>query len=640
MRKIKKLLSVISVWLCIFFALVFGACGSETSPKLSLNYDNYRLEIFQSFTLEIDGNYEGKAVWSSSNAEVLSVENGVVTALKEGSAVISVKVNGTELKCNVTVKPTADVPMLVFDGIEEISALVGDSYELNAYVYYKGVKYDDLTVTYEVEDTQIATVNGKVFEMKKVGETTVYVSADWRSYKDSAYLKTSLPLKVNEDVLAKIDQKEANVYTVENDFVKFGTTYPKSTQLSAVVLKNGVPAPADKIVWNSSNEEIATINAQGVVTAVSNGTAFVTVSYVDGESVCTSNPIVVTVSKPVVDGTRFKPVLIDCFTGNDLIPSANEKVTHDFSALIDEGFAVTGIKNVATGEEIEYNSQTKEFGDLAIGENVWLIENDLYDLKMNVICATKVITTAQEFIDLQKYGNVTEKKYIANYQGEQEVVAYNYSGYFVLGNDITFKASDFGADQCLQVKYTHIGYDGKHLKEIAEIGFSGTFNGLGYKLENLIVGGGGAFGNISGAGTVKNLSIVNAKFKVFAWKTTGIIASGVSGTLENMNIDVDFDQINYASHYVYSSAVAYHAHDIKMTNVYFSIRDVAEEHVTICYWVTGDNNKVKNCTVNNTSNPYIGAKEGNSQDAFSQIKGVGETDATDKDVCVDDGIWE
>lgn len=639
MRKMRKLLSVISICLCAFIGAMLGACKPSATTDCTLNYDNYRLEIFQSFTLEIDGEYDVATEWSSSNPDVLSVENGVVTALKEGSSVISVKVDGATLTCNVTVKATSDVPMLVFDGIEEISALVGDVYELDAYVYFKGQKYDDLTVTYEVADTSIATVSGNVFEMKKVGETTVYVSADWRSYKNSDYLKTSLPLKVNEDVLAKIEQKQANVYTVASDLVKFGETFSKTTQLTATVLKDGAPAPANKIVWNSSDEDIATVNAQGVVTAVSNGTALVTVSYVDGNSVCTSNPITVTVSKPVVDGTRYNPILIDCFTGNDLLASSTTKITYDFGSLISEGYAVTSIKDATTGEAVDYNPQTKEFGDVTIGENQWLIQTSVYDVKMNVICATKVIKTAQEFIDLQKYGNVHTQTYVGYYNGEVYFEANNYSGYFVLGNDITFKTSDFGADKCLQTRYTQIGINGKQFPDIAEIGFAGTFNGLGYKLENLIIGEGGAFGNISGKGTIKNLNIVNAKFKVTTWRTTGILACCISGTIDNVKIDVDFDQINYSSNKVNSGALANHAHDMKLNNVYISVRDVAAGHPTLAYWVTGDANKVNNVVINNTTNPYVGVSEGNAPEEFSKVRGVGENDDSDNDVSVDDTIW-
>ena len=639
MRKMRKLLSAISLSLCMFFSVVLGACKSNAQSSYELNYDNYRLEIFQSFTLKVEG-YDGElSDWGSSNPDVLSVENGVVTALQEGSAVISVVVEGKTLKCNVTVKPTSDVPMLVFDGIEEISALVGDEYELKTHVLYKGVKYDDFTATYVVDDSAIATANGNVFEMKSVGETTVYVSADWRSYKNSDLLKTALPLKVNEDVLAKIVQKQANVYTVASDLVKFGETYSNKTQLSAVVLKDGSPVASDKIVWNSSDENIATVNDQGVVTAVSNGTALVTVSYVDGNSVCTSNPITVTVSKPVIDGTRFNPILIDCFVGNQLIAAEDDKITYDFSSLISEGYAVTGIKDVATGEEIVYNTQTKTFGDLTIGENQWLIQNEIYDVKMNVICATKVITTAQEFIDLQKYGNVTTATYSVYYNGDHTVVAHNYSGYFVLGNDIKFTSSDFGAEKCVEMKYSGAGYNGKQFKELTQMGLSGTFNGLGYKLENLVVGMGGAFGDISSNGTVKNLNIVNAKFKVTTWKTTGIVANTLTGTLDNVKIDVDFDQISYASNKVHSGAVAYHLHDARLNDVYISVRDVSEGHTTIAYWVTGDSNKVKNVVISNTTNPYVGVKEGNAIDAFSQVRGVGETNDTDNDVSVDDGKW-
>ena len=190
MKSIKKLLGIITAALCALFVLAGcnggNASSSSVQPSdLRLNYDNYRLEIFQSVTLEIEGEYNGNPVWSSDNPDVISVKDGVVTGDAEGSAVISVQVDGVTLTCNVTVMETSDVPMLVFEGIEEISVLVGETYELNAYVLYKGEKYYDATFSCTVENTAFATVEGKTFTAVKAGTTTVYISADWRSYKDS-----------------------------------------------------------------------------------------------------------------------------------------------------------------------------------------------------------------------------------------------------------------------------------------------------------------------------------------------------------------------------------------------------------------------------------------------------------------------
>ncbi|MBE5752046.1 MAG: hypothetical protein E7357_06495 [Clostridiales bacterium] len=644
MKKLKKFLLTLTLAACVAFA--FTGCKDDepeeetpsTSQELTLNYDNYRLDIFQSVTLKLEGEYDGTPTWISDNPTVISVENGVVTALAEGSAVITVKIGDTTLTCNVTVSETSDVPMLVFDGIEEVSVMKGDTYELTPYVLYKGVKYDDAEFTYTVADTQIATVNGATLTANKVGETTLYVSANWRSFVDSDYLKTSLPLKVNEDVLAKIDTESATLYMVQDDLVKYGKTYSNHAQLQATVLKDGAAVNAENIVWRSSDESVLTVDADGVATAVSIGTAEITVAYENGDSVCTSMPLTVSVEKPLVDITRFKPLLVDCFLGNDLIGADDDKITYDFSEMTD-GRAVTSITNVATGETVAYNAQTKAFTDLEIGEGQWLIDNELFTVKANVICATKVISTAQEFLNLQKYGNLTTKVYTYTYKNEEEVVkAKNYEGYFVLANNINLTWSDYGEARYLQMEYVAIGVDDNFFKQITEVGFSGTFNGLGYAIDGIIAGEGGMFGNISAAGTVKNLVVRNARIQKITWRTTGVIANGICGTLDNVTVDVDFENLSYDTDKSRTAALAYHLHNATLKNVYVSARNVSVGHPVLAYWATGKANRVIDCTVSTKSNPLVAAGSTTPFETFA-LAGVKEPDV-EQDVTVEDGAWE
>ena len=642
MKTIKRLLLILSLTLCGL--LVFVGCKKDdeteeptTSQELTLNYDNYRLEIFQSVTLKIDGEYDGTPTWTSDNPTVISVENGVVTALAEGSATITAKIGDTTLTCNVTVAATADVPMLVFDGFEEISVMTGDTYELTPYVLYKGEKYYDAEFTYVVEDTQIATVSGATLTAQKVGQTVLYVSANWRSYVDNDLLKTSLPLKVNDDVLAKIETASADLYMVQTDLVKYGKTYANHAQLQATVLKDGAAVDAEYIVWRSSDESVVTVDADGVARAVSIGKAEITVAYENGDSVCTSMPLTVTVEKPLVDITRFKPLLIDCFTGNDLIAADDEVISYDFSEMTD-GRAVTSITDVNTGAAVAYNAQTKAFTDVAIGESQWLVDNDLFTIKTNVICATKVISTAQEFLNLQKYGNLTAKDYTYTYKGQEEVVnAKNYEGYFVLANDIDITRADYGEAKYLQMEYVAIGVDENFFKQITEVGFSGTFNGLGYAISGVIAGEGGMFGNISAAGTVKNLVVRDARIQRITWRTTGVIANGICGTLDNVTVDVDFENLSYDTDKSRTAALAYHLHNVTLKNVYVSARNLSENHPVLAYWATGKANRVNDCTVSTKANPLVVAGSTAPFEAFAL---AGNVNVPEQDVTVGDTEWE
>ena len=62
-------------------------------------------------TLKVKGT-DGKITWSSSDTAVATVKDGVVTAVKNGSATITAKVGEDTLKCAVSVKPILTIEVL------------------------------------------------------------------------------------------------------------------------------------------------------------------------------------------------------------------------------------------------------------------------------------------------------------------------------------------------------------------------------------------------------------------------------------------------------------------------------------------------------------------------------------------------
>ena len=71
--------------------------------KPKLNQTNLSLFLKEGYTLKLKGSSQTKK-WSSSNSEIVSVNNGIITALKKGTATIKVKAGKTTYKCTVTVK--------------------------------------------------------------------------------------------------------------------------------------------------------------------------------------------------------------------------------------------------------------------------------------------------------------------------------------------------------------------------------------------------------------------------------------------------------------------------------------------------------------------------------------------------------
>ncbi|MBQ6326979.1 MAG: Ig-like domain-containing protein, partial [Clostridia bacterium] len=113
-----------------------------------------------------------KLTWSSSNEKVAKVtQNGVVSALKKGSATITVKTsNGLKATCKITV-PTP--PRKVQFARKSYTVKVGKTVKLGTKLTPSGAK---TTFTWSSSDKKIATVTSKgVVKGLKKGSATITV---------------------------------------------------------------------------------------------------------------------------------------------------------------------------------------------------------------------------------------------------------------------------------------------------------------------------------------------------------------------------------------------------------------------------------------------------------------------------------
>lgn len=104
MKKIMKLSFLIS----LFAIIVFSSCVKNEVTKITLNKSTSNLIIGQtdSLTANITTNGEIKSLqqtWTSSNSTVATVTDGTVTAIRSGTAIITVKAGAKTATCEVTV---------------------------------------------------------------------------------------------------------------------------------------------------------------------------------------------------------------------------------------------------------------------------------------------------------------------------------------------------------------------------------------------------------------------------------------------------------------------------------------------------------------------------------------------------------
>ena len=98
MKRLTKKLGIVLMMVCM---LMFMAQPVYAKAKMSKK--KVTLAVGQTYKLKVKG-IKGKTKWKSSNKAVVTVNKGVITANRKGSAKITAKVKGKKLTCKVTVK--------------------------------------------------------------------------------------------------------------------------------------------------------------------------------------------------------------------------------------------------------------------------------------------------------------------------------------------------------------------------------------------------------------------------------------------------------------------------------------------------------------------------------------------------------
>lgn len=202
--------------------------------------------------------------WTSSNDGVATVDaEGVVTAIAEGDAVITAEAGGKEAQCTVTVLPVPVESVTIDVNVFEL--VVGQTRTLTATVLPENA--GDKTVTWSSSDDAIATVSAEgVVTAIAEGNATITAAAGGKEAKCTVYV---LPVQVESVTISE-----------ESIELEIGETFT----LTATVLPENA---ADKTVtWSSSNDAIATVSADGVVTGVAVGNATIVAAAGQRTAVC------------------------------------------------------------------------------------------------------------------------------------------------------------------------------------------------------------------------------------------------------------------------------------------------------------------------------------------------------------------
>ncbi len=242
------------------------------------SWTGYEGETFSIIPTVLPENATNKVLsWTSSDETVATVDyNGRVTTLKVGETFITVKAtDGSDVSatCKVTVLPTP-VTSISIDK-SEWSGKVGETIQLTATVLPEDAT--DKTIEWSSSDESVATVtNEGLVTAISVGEAVIIAKATDGSDFSATCKVTVLPTLVTSISLDK------------NEWIG---KVEETIHLTATVLPDDA---TDKTIdWSSSDESVATVTNEGLVTALKAGNAIITAKATDGSGVSASCNITV-----------------------------------------------------------------------------------------------------------------------------------------------------------------------------------------------------------------------------------------------------------------------------------------------------------------------------------------------------------
>lgn len=251
--------------------------------------------------------------WTSSNNGIATVDNtGKVTGVAEGKTTITANYNGESSTYEVNVKPKSDeeyTGIAFVRIIPEHAKILNKDYGFGLYLYnIPDTEKGNIKVT--IENEKIAKLTGIDLcnledgsgkgiiianaKFLSLGQTKITATLNYngKTYSDTYYFDVvesmyslSLSAKENTDLPSSIEVGDKIQLTVMLN------TYGGSLLPEDVTSKG--------VAYTSSNEKVAKVDDKGLITAIGEGTATITVKYKVGDETITS-----TYNLKIIDSTK------------------------------------------------------------------------------------------------------------------------------------------------------------------------------------------------------------------------------------------------------------------------------------------------------------------------------------------------
>ena len=358
---IKKMLVV----LLFVFAFAFVACGEEQQqpqdePKVNVAEESVELEVGEDKVVVPEKSEGAVLEWSTSDDKVATVNNGKILAVGEGTCVITVTVQGTEVKDQINVTVNKTVILVESVEVKGVNALSVNKTQIYAYVATPA-NAEVTEVKWSVSDTSIATIDN-MGALTALKEGTVKVICEVNGVKGELEVTVNPPQPVEPTDIKLF----VNGELIENggtiNIVEFDTA-----QLTFGYLPVDTPV-LEGVDVSTGNEYTLSVSEDFVITALVPGQTYLIVCSVYADIEVSYN-VVISEKHFLPESVTVTGSETEILVGQSLTVSATvlpERAADDVVwsssdpsiATVDENGVVTGhkvgtVKIIATTPEVE-----------------------------------------------------------------------------------------------------------------------------------------------------------------------------------------------------------------------------------------------------------------------------------------------
>ncbi len=362
--------------------------------------------------------------WSSSNESVAVVEDGVITSVGLGDAVVTASYGEQKATCSVTVTYGEFQPVLTVERLgSELTLLKNDVYELSSSVSFNGKVYP-CELTADITDQTVASfANGKITALK-CGETQVKLKGVWNNFDTPLMQKIFTLTVIENDVTMYMTVEKGGEETVSDEVLLYvtdyfeGVNYINRAAVKFVVKENGTEKNGNLAL--TEGEGIVTLGENGTIIAQKIGEALITADYQNEGGVTYTKELKVKVECPVVtydkhvEWTDETLKSVTSYFGEEAYilyaKQGSKELKHTKKQLI--GVVFNGDQTEAV--EVQTNKGGYVFEDIYGCNAVLTTENFVSELTLSTQVKDKYyainddIGTADKPIDLKDQKNATD----------------------------------------------------------------------------------------------------------------------------------------------------------------------------------------------------------------------------------------